>query len=388
MLPFLFDAPTMATERGEKKESILVSRAIMLPSIFIYQHVYIILERRSVMWGFTIGRLFGIPVKLDVTFLLVLALALIGGVQVFLLIIILFGTVLYHEFVHSLVARHYGVRIEAITLFPLGGLSQMEEIPREYELRIAIVGPLSNLILAAVLYVAAMASGSAPTMTVTLDSLSYLDAFFSINLVLGAFNLVPAFPLDGGRIFRHLLAQRMDYTSATKMSVRIGQALALVLAFIGAIYNWFLILIAFFIFISGMGEMTLVSTKEALKGRTMADIMREMPPVLSPDDTVEDARAMMEDVKEHVVPVVSDGILVGIVHADDVSSVKPFLRESARVKDIYDDVPMTAQPASPADEIFQTIEQKRIDVVYVVEDSMPIGVVYKRDFELLTTLST
>jgi Zn-dependent protease len=82
------------------------------------------------MWGFTIGRLFGIPIKLDITFLLVLALALLGGVKVFVLIVLLFGTVLYHEFVHSLVARHYGVRIEAITLFPLGGLSQMEEIPR------------------------------------------------------------------------------------------------------------------------------------------------------------------------------------------------------------------------------------------------------------------
>lgn len=250
------------------------------------------------------------------------------------------------------------------------------------------MGPLSNLILAAILYVVAFFIGHTLHLTVTLDSLSYLDAFFSINLILGAFNLVPAFPLDGGRIFRHLLAKRMDYPSATKLSVRIGQAIALALAFIGAVYNWFLILIAFFIFLSGMGEMTLVSTKEALSGRTMADIMREMPPVLSPGDTVEHARSVMEHVMEPVLPVVADGRLVGIIKAEEIASVKQLLRESARVKDIYDDVPMTSQPTSPAEEVYQTVEQNRIDVVYVVEDSTPIGVVYKRDFELLTTLST
>lgn len=207
-----------------------------------------------------LGRLFDIPVYLHWTFLLLLgvvgllglirggAAAAVGGV---LMIVSVFGCVLLHEFGHALAARRYGIVTRDVTLLPIGGVARLARIPDEpkQELVVALAGPAVNVAIAAALFPLIALSGN-----------SVLAQLFAINLVLAVFNMLPAFPMDGGRVLRALLAQRMSYVRATDLAATIGKGMALLLAF-GGLFgipgvlgaNPMLLLIAWFVW-SGAGR--------------------------------------------------------------------------------------------------------------------------------------
>ncbi|HEY0196356.1 MAG TPA: site-2 protease family protein, partial [Methanobacterium sp.] len=200
--------------------------------------------------------IFGIPVELHFSFLLLMLAIylvaifnLIPGVDVVvaILITLLFVTVVLHELTHSYVAQRYGVEIERIVLLPIGGISAMKELPRDphQELRIAIAGPLTNLVLAAVLYPVFLLFGN--SLSPSLNFLLYY--FILLNLLLGAFNLLPAYPMDGGRVLRAFLAERMSFIRATELAASIGKQLAIVMAIVGLFFNPFLIFIAIFVYL-------------------------------------------------------------------------------------------------------------------------------------------
>lgn len=221
-----------------------------------------------------IASVFGIAVRIHVTFLLFLAWiwfsyyqsgGLSGAVQGVLLILILFACVLLHEFGHAFAARGFGIKTPDITLYAIGGVARLNRIPDKpwQELIVAIAGPLVNVVIAAVLiFVIHVTTSLQEVEHLESPRIELLAKIASLNVFLVLFNLIPAFPMDGGRVLRALLAMVMSYTRATQIAARIGQGLALVFAIVGLFGipplglrdNPFLVFIAIFIFVGAQQE--------------------------------------------------------------------------------------------------------------------------------------
>ncbi|HET8524879.1 MAG TPA: site-2 protease family protein [Thermomicrobiales bacterium] len=292
-------------------------------------------------WSFTLFRAKGITVKIHLTFVLILIwgayiwsdradTAMTGALFGVVAMLLLFGAVTLHEFAHSFQALRFGVRVRDITLLPIGGVARMESIPEQprQELQIAIVGPLTNLLVAALL----VAFGGVLSLfgvihmgdlinalgkTTWTGLLAYLTA---ANLLLAVFNLIPAFPMDGGRVLRALLAMRFPYPRATKIAVAVGQSLALLLG-IGGITSgsYSLILIAVFVWFGAGQEGKLVEIKGTFGDATVAYAMTRHPQTLERDATLAQATDLLLSTSETAFPIVSaDGSFVGLLTQNDL----------------------------------------------------------------------
>ena len=222
-------------------------------------------------WSYKLFRAFGIDVRVHITFLLLIGLVVMlsakdqgiwQAINSALIVILVFGTVVLHEFGHSLAAMHYGVPVKDITLLPIGGVARLGFIPRNpwQEFVIAVAGPAVNVVLAGICFpIVIGASFIELTSNVDILSGGMLMQFFSVNLVLLIFNLIPAFPMDGGRILRSLLAMRMNYLNATRIAARVGQFVCL-LFFIYGITSGapMLSFIAIFIYFGAADELRAV----------------------------------------------------------------------------------------------------------------------------------
>ncbi len=231
--------------------------------------------------SFRLGRLFGVPVYLHVTFVLLLGLVGLlglsrGGFAVaagnVVMIVSIFACVLLHEFGHILTARRYGIPTLDVTLLPIGGLARLARMPDEpkQELVVALAGPAVNVVIAALLFPLAVLSGS-----------PFISQLFAINVILVVFNLLPAFPMDGGRVLRALLARRMTYVRATDLAARIGKGMALLFVFAGLFgvpgvfgANPMLLLIAWFVW-SGAGQEAAMVRRQRSFGLSGADTVHE-----------------------------------------------------------------------------------------------------------------
>ena len=218
--------------------------------------------------AFRLFKLFGIDVKIHASFFLLPAVVgylysraygLEIGLRAVALVVMVFACVLAHEFSHGLKAKSYGIRVADITLYVIGGVASMQRIPREprLEFSIAIVGPLLNFALALILLVPLyFLFGTQALLDPSLESWpqTFVNLFWA-NIVLGLFNLVPAFPMDGGRILRSLLARRMSFANATRISVYLGYSFAILFALIGLWKrHWMLIFIALYVYHSASLE--------------------------------------------------------------------------------------------------------------------------------------
>lgn len=217
-------------------------------------------------------KIFGIAINIHITFLFLLIFFLSGGVRWLTLIIGVFCFVTLHEICHSLVARHYGIEVREITLLPIGGIASMSSMPEKpvQEFFISVVGPLFNLAVIVIFYnpmkslLGSEALFHRPLSTATWPlTFAYL---YWINLILAIFNLIPAFPMDGGRVLRSVLAGRIGYVKATKFAVGLGHIFAIIFAYFGIVNsNIVLIAIAIFIYMAASNEGRQVDVKEALK---------------------------------------------------------------------------------------------------------------------------
>lgn len=294
--------------------------------------------------GIFLFRLAGIPVHLDLSFLLVLPLwalyigrnlphyfALLGlpqdprllqGPYPFLLGLLaatgLFLSVLLHEVGHALAARRYGVATRRITLWLLGGVAQMERIPREpmKELVIALAGPLVSLLLFLLFRTLPWEAGA----------LGFLGRYLAlVNLGLALFNLLPALPLDGGRVYRALLALRKPYLQATRQAVALSQALAWALGLFGLlVLNPLLVLIAFFVYMARRADAEATLLAQALEGLKVKDLMTPNPIVLPPDLPVGEALALALRHKVSGFPVVAEGRILGVVGLGGLEGANPW----------------------------------------------------------------
>ncbi len=236
------------------------------------------------LWSIPIGRFGGTEVKIHITFLLLLAWIAFsawghGGASAALdstlFIVLIFACVVLHEFGHILAARRYGISTPTVTLLPIGGVASMERMPTNprQELVVALAGPAVNLVIGLVLVLALGTLHPAELTEIDNSNLSLMGRLAAANIFLAVFNLIPAFPMDGGRVLRALIAMRIGGARATEIAARIGQAFALGLGFLGLFGNPLLIFIAIFIYIAAAGEAQMCAAHEALKGLTVGEAM-------------------------------------------------------------------------------------------------------------------
>lgn len=362
-----------------------------------------------------IGNLAGIPVKLHWSFLLVIPLfAWIIGSQILLtteLIAALFGVpidvtliaaglnpyilgtvvalglfvgVFIHEMAHSLIAKARGIKIHSITLLILGGVSQMEETMPDpkVELPMALAGPLTSLaiglISAALVYVFDAAVGDPAVAGVLVFVFGYLSL---LNILLFGFNLLPAFPMDGGRVLRAWLARRMPLSRATRIAADVGKVFAVLFGLIGLLFlNPILIIIAFFIYIGASQEATFLRYNILLQDVTVADAMSSPVVTVEPETPLSRLVEMMYETKHLGFPVVERGALVGIVALADIHKISPIDREAMQVRDVMTRNPTTLPPSAPLLDALRVITGKDIGRIPVVADGGAlVGIVTRTD---------
>ncbi|HEY4272421.1 MAG TPA: site-2 protease family protein [Candidatus Udaeobacter sp.] len=276
-------------------------------------------------WSIPIFRVAGIQLRIHITFLLLIGWvafayyaqggspAAIGGV---LFILLLFACVVLHEFGHALAGKAFGINTPDITLLPIGGVARLERIPDEplQELVIAAAGPAVTALIALGAFVGGGSWDYPPTVKTNIP-----DLLFTINVVLLLFNLLPAFPMDGGRVLRALLATRMSYARATQIAATVGQGFAFVFGFIGLLFNPFLIFIALFVYIGASQEAALAQMKDVSRRFPVSSAMVREFRTLSEDSTLEEAVDALLATSQHDFPVVNaTGDVVGLLTRQDL----------------------------------------------------------------------
>jgi len=233
-----------------------------------------------------LGNLAGIGVYLHWSFWLLPAWILLSGgglagaVGSVLFVFAIFGCVVLHELGHALMARHYGIGTRDITLYPIGGVASLERMPRRpsQELAIALAGPAVNVVIAGMLFTVLLVAGiGAQTPTFSLIGGSFLLNLLAVNVALVVFNMLPAFPMDGGRVLRAFLAMRVPYLRATEIAVRVGQGVAIVLGLIGLLTGGTLLFVALFVFLAAQAELAMARRQESFGASSVVEAVAWHP---------------------------------------------------------------------------------------------------------------
>jgi Zn-dependent proteases len=364
------------------------------------------------MRGLRLGRVFDIPIQLNWTFLLILPIfawvigsdidrltglvndllggsiaadPLTAGLTPWLLgsaaAAGLFVGVLLHEFGHSLVAMRYGVEIESITLWLLGGVANFKTIPEDWrqEFSIAIAGPVVSVMVGVLSFVAFL------VLPPSLDAVRFVVGYLALmNVGLAAFNMLPGFPMDGGRVLRALLARTRPHARATKIASEVGKTFAFVLGMLGLFaFSPIMILLAFFIYIAASGEAQQSAIKSAFQDITVGDIMTPERDLLvaDPKTTISDLMTRMLTERHTGYPVVdSRGALIGMVTLDDARSVGEVERDAYTVEDVMQRDVQTITPDADAFTALQRIQDGDIGRLPVVDAAGDlVGIVSKTD---------
>jgi Zn-dependent protease/predicted transcriptional regulator len=289
------------------------------------------LERFSMKWSWKLGEYRGIGVYMHATFLILIAFIVLShwsaghslgktleGVG---FILALFACVVLHEFGHALTAARYGIKTRDITLLPIGGVARLERMPEQplQEMWVALAGPAVNVVIAAALFAwLQLAAAFTPLEQLSLTSGPFLERLLWLNVSLVVFNMLPAFPMDGGRVLRALLATRLDYARATQIAASIGQAMALLFAFWGFFGNPFLLFIAFFVWIGAAQEASMVTMKAALGGILVNRAMMTDFRSLRPGDSLQQAVNLILATAQQDFPVLEDSRVLGILPSRDL----------------------------------------------------------------------
>lgn len=284
-------------------------------------------------WSLKLGRLAGINVFMHWTFLLLVGWIffshLAEGQSVAMatrgvaFIVAIFGCVVLHELGHALAARRYGIRTRDITLLPIGGVARLERMPEKpaQELVVALAGPAVNVVIATVLFLVLAVLGTLGNLLAfEMVGGSFLVNLMSVNVLLVVFNLLPAFPMDGGRVLRALLATRMDYRRATQLAASVGQVMAILFALAGlfVFQNPFLLFIALFVFLGAHSEAEMVGVQQSLRGLTARDAMLTRFRTLPAGATLDDAVRELLAGSQQDFPVVSGETLTGMLLRNDL----------------------------------------------------------------------
>lgn len=332
-------------------------------------------------WSIPIGAVRGTVIRIHVTFLLFLLWIGIthyaqGGtgaaVQGVMFIALLFLCVLLHELGHVFAARRYGVQTPDITLLPIGGVARLERIPEKpgQELIVALAGPAVNLVIAAVLWLTLGRLLPAQSLEVQNPSVDLLGRLVSVNLFLALFNLIPAFPMDGGRVLRALLAYRLGYARGTQIAASVGQLVAFGLGLLGLFGNPMLLFIALFVYLGAASEAHAVQMREVSRGVRVNDAMVTHFKSLSPMDRVEDAVQCLIRTTQHEFPIVDGaGRLRGVLTRDDmVRALREGGPDTPVLEAMRRDIPLVHHQAS-LEEALRLMQMQGLPAVGVIDDA-------------------
>ncbi|MFB6278434.1 MAG: site-2 protease family protein [Salinibacter sp.] len=334
-----------------------------------------------------IGSVSGIGIFLHWTFLLLVAAifayfyvqgqslgAALSGMG---LVVAVFVCVILHELGHALTAKRFGVPTRSITLYPIGGLARLERIPSEpmKEFWIAIGGPVVNIVIAVVLGALLLITGG----TFAPDALGapgqhLVASLMWINAVLAGFNLLPAFPMDGGRVLRSLLALRQDYARATQTAANVGQAMAILFGLIGIMwFNPVLLFIALFVYVGAQQESKQAMYRAFTEGTPVRQAMVTRFATLAADDTLDDAVDELLAGTDHDFPVVENGRAVGLLRRTElIQSLSDHDRDTP-VAEVADREFFTTEPGAPLDEVFQQMNAQSCSTVPVEQGDQLVG---------------
>ena len=363
------------------------------------------------MRGIRLGTVIGIPVQLNWTFLLILPIfAWIISSDIVLLAELvnnvlgssiatepltagsmpwilgfaaaggLFFGVLLHEFGHSLMAMRYGLEIESITLWLLGGVASFKEMPEEWlkEFNIAIAGPIVSVLVGIVSYVGFLLTSGFGALQFVLGYLALM------NIALAVFNMLPGFPMDGGRVLRALLARKRPHAQATQMAAEVGKIFAFMLGILGLFaFSPLFILLAFFIYIAASGEAQQSTVKAAFQGVTVRDIMTpgEELHVTDPETTIAELLGQMFTERHTGYPVVDrHGELIGMVTLDDARTIKEIERDAYRVEDVMERDVQQIGPSADAITALRTMQEHSVGRLPVVDERGELtGIISRTD---------
>jgi len=358
--------------------------------------------------GIPLFKIRGIQIRMHFTFPLILVFAAIqfalltgrgltGAAFGIVVTSILFVIVVLHELGHSIAAQSYGIQVKQIVLLPIGGVAELGRMPEKpsQELVISAAGPLVNFALAAVLAIFGLAYGQDLGLQfafrlpagITLGAVfSYI---FAANLFLGLFNLLPAFPMDGGRILRSLLAMRIDYSRATTLAVTIGQGMAALMGLWG-LFNggFFLVLIAIFIFGAARQEGRQAQMRRVLGDVTVRDAYSRHARSLTPQSTLREAITLtMSSIQSHF-PVRDDERLLGVLTSNQLAEA---LRKAGPDEPVAKFMRTDLQPVSPDEKLYiaqQLLGEAGVDALPVVEGGQFLGLVTARDVRKVYRLAS
>jgi Zn-dependent protease/CBS domain-containing protein len=280
-------------------------------------------------WSLPIFRVAGIQLRIHITFLLLIAWLAFGyyaqggsaaAASRVIFVLLLFLCVVLHEFGHAFAAKAFGINTPDITLLPIGGVARLERMPEEpvQELIIAVAGPLVNVVIALGLFVAGGSQALFNPSTVEGGG-GLIAQLLTINIMLVLFNLLPAFPMDGGRVLRALLATRMSYARATQVAATVGQGFAFFFGFLGLLWNPFLIFIALFVYIGASQEAALAQMKDVSRRFPVSSAMVREFRTLSEDAALQEAVDALLATSQHDFPVVNEtGNVTGVLTRHDL----------------------------------------------------------------------
>jgi Zn-dependent protease/predicted transcriptional regulator len=339
-------------------------------------------------WSWKLGKFAGIEVYLHATFVLFVAwialmhwmsghgaAAIVYGTG---FILALFGSVLLHEFGHALTARRYGIRTRNITLLPIGGIAQLERMPDKpsQELAVALAGPAVNAVIASALFVLLYAGGGiAPLRTAAMMQGSFLARVMLANVSLLFFNLLPAFPMDGGRALRALLKFRMEPLRATQVAATVGQFFALVFGFAGFLFNPMLVLIAIFIWFGASQEASAELMKASFSGVSVGEAMVRNFRTLKEDDSLSQASYLMRTGWQRDFPVMDNRQITGLLTpAGLMDGLSQHATDSPVSKSMQRDFQIV-EASEPIDSVLTQFAQADAPAILVTESGRLAGLI-------------
>jgi len=339
-------------------------------------------------WSWKIARFADIDVNIHLTFFILIVWialsywqvegtleAVVYGVG---FVLALFICVVLHEFGHALTARRYGISTKNITLLPIGGVASLEGMPEDpkQEIAVALAGPAVNLVIAAGIWLWLTATQSMlPLEELSLSGEGFLQKLLLINIVLAVFNLLPAFPMDGGRVLRAALAMNMDHNRATQVAARVGQGLALWLGFIGLLYNPFLVIIALFVWIGAAAEASMEQVKSTLSGLAVGRAMLSDFQVLSPNDPLSRAIELTLAGSQTEFPVVKNGAMVGVLDQANLLSGLQQQGETSQVQEYMQKDVQSADINEPLEAVLKRLQNSKCRLLSVIQDNQLAGII-------------
>jgi Zn-dependent protease/CBS domain-containing protein len=336
-------------------------------------------------WSLRLGRFLGIDVFLHITFLLFVGLVWYmtraSGLGTVGFMLAMFTCVVLHEYGHALTARRFGISTRDITLLPMGGLARLERMPSEpwQELLVAIAGPAVNIVIAAVLWIVCLALGLDPFHKVDHVVEGRSNFFATLlwwNMAMVAFNMLPAFPMDGGRVLRSLLAMKLPYNKATQIAATIGKVMALIFAWyaIFRVGNPILILVAFFVWSGATYEAEEAEHRTMLHGVKVRDAMISDFRRVSPDDDIRTVAQLILQGWQADFPVVMDDRVVGMVTRRDVADALS-RGSGVTVAQVMREVVHECSADEPLEGVLDRIREFDLPMMPVTADGGIIGLV-------------